>query len=93
MNWIQKQFVILLAKVVKGKLGLKEDKEMNETKKWYQSKTNIAAIVGLILSVYQIASVGLAPIFGWAMPPIPDWIITAIGAVVISLVYRFCFRG
>lgn len=70
----------LIAKKV-GNSIFKED-SMDGTKKWYQSKTNLAAIVGFLFSLYQIFAVLVAPIFGIVLPPIPEWVITSIGAVI-----------
>jgi hypothetical protein len=75
------QWLINIVAKKAGEEIFKED-SMDGSKKWYQSKTNIAAIVGFLFSLYQIFAMLVAPIFGITLPPIPEWAITAIGAVV-----------
>lgn len=77
-----------LIKLVAGQIGkkLEEVDKMEGTKKWYQSKTNLAALVGVVLSVYQIVAVALGPVFGFALPPIPEWLITAAGTILGPIV-------
>lgn len=75
-EWVFEQVVERLLKKV-----VRED-SMNGQKPWYQSKTILSGIVTTILSIYQIGSTVLAPLIGVHLPPIPEWLITALGAVL-----------
>lgn len=72
----------LVAKFASKKLGLTEG-NVEDKKKWYQSKSILNAIVVFLVGVYALAQTTLAPQFGWALPNIPEWIFTILGAIGI----------
>jgi hypothetical protein len=84
MNWVQRQFLTLITRVIAGKL-FKED-SMDGSKKWYQSKTNVAGIVTFILSAYQLFAMFVGPVFGITVPPIPEWLLVALGSILGPIV-------
>lgn len=71
----------LAGKWLSNKLKL-EDGPM-DTKKWYQSKTVWAGVVAVLVSLYNAVGSNLAPALGHALPAIPDWIFTLLGALGI----------
>lgn len=72
-------FENLVAKIAGGflrrRLNLKEDHEMDETKKWYESRNIWTGVVTAVLGLY----LSLAASFGW--PAIPEWIFAILGAL------------
>jgi len=60
---------------------------MDNTKAWYQSKTIIAGIVGVLIAVYNTAANGLSSGCGTEgqlcviLPSIPDWILGVLAAI------------
>lgn len=64
-----------IGKFVGSKLNLKEDKDMGDTKKWWQSKTVVTSIVTALMGLY----LALQPQFNW--PVVPEWIFTILGAI------------
>lgn len=76
----------LIAKTISKKLDLKEG-PMEDKKKWYQSKTILGAIVGVLFNAYEGIATTIAPQFGWNLPPMPPVVVTLIntllGAVVV----------
>lgn len=79
---ILKNFVIkMIGKMIAKKLNLKEDSEMSDKKKWYQSKTMLSILVAFVISVYQLVDANLGPAFGFDIPDIPSWVYTILAAV------------
>lgn len=60
---------------IADRLDLKEVKDMDDTKKWYQSKGVIAGIVTGLMGIYLT----LAPQLHW--PVVPEWIFSILGAM------------
>lgn len=76
MNWIPDWVLKIFGHKIEDKLNLQEG-NLDGTKPWYQSKTIWAGIVAALVGVYNsIAAVK-------ALPPIPDWIFTILGAIGI----------
>lgn len=71
-KWIKN----LIAKII-GKRLKKEVDKMEDSKKWYTSKTIWAGIVAILIAAYNTGSSS----FGW--PPVPDWVFTLLGAIGI----------
>lgn len=76
----------LIAKFVGRKiaksLDLQEGK-MEDTKKWYKSKTVLSAIVAVIVATWNTVDVNLGPQFGFDLPNIPDFVFAALAAIGI----------
>lgn len=70
-------FTWIAAKVVKSKINLLEDSQMDDTKKWYQSKGVWTGIVTALMGAY----VTLAPVFH--LPVVPEWIFALLGTLGI----------
>lgn len=60
---------------------LKLEENMDSEKKWYKSKTVLSAIVAVLIAVYNSVGESLAPVVGWTLPPIPDWVFAFLGAL------------
>jgi hypothetical protein len=75
--WIPDFILKFFGHKVADKLDLQEDAKMDETKKWYQSKTIWAGIAAVLLSAYGTAAVK----FG--LPAVPEWVYTLLGAIGI----------
>lgn len=71
----------IIGKFAKGKLDLKEDSQMEDKKKWWQSKSIWTSVVTALIGVYAIAQTTLAPTFGWKLPDIPEGILAFLGAL------------
>jgi hypothetical protein len=78
MNWIKRKLLELMAKKAGKKLFPEGGEAQVETKKWFQSKTIIAAIVAGLIVIYN----GIAPGLGWPFP-IPEWIIAILSGIGI----------
>ena len=81
-GWIKNLIVKKAANEVSKKLDLK-DGPMEEGKKWYQSKGVITGITAVVLGVYEMVRLNLAPQFGWHVPEIPPVVFTFLGALGI----------
>lgn len=68
-----KTFALKLAAKNLGKM-LKEG-NLEDKKKWYQSKTIITSIVTAVMGLY----LSLQPQFGW--PAVPEWVFAILGAI------------
>ena len=68
---------ILKAKLFKGGIT------MEGTKKWYNSKNVWTGIVTVLIGLYGLIQVSLAPILGITLPVIPEWIFALLGALGI----------
>lgn len=51
-----------------------------DTKKWYQSKAVWAGIVAVLLATYEAVKFSLAPVIGFVVPPIPEWVYGLLAA-------------
>lgn len=51
-----------------------------ETKPWYLSKAVWAGIVAVLFATYEAIKFSLAPVIGFALPPIPEWIYGVLAA-------------
>lgn len=71
----------LMGKIAGSKLNLKEDSKMEDSKKWYQSKSIWTSVVTALIGVYAIVQTTLAPTFGWKLPDIPEGILAFLGAL------------
>lgn len=77
-------FLIILAKQIRKKLKLKEDKpHMIDKKEWWKSKTIWSGIVTIIITVYNTTRPILIENFNVNLPEIPDWVYTFLGAIGI----------
>lgn len=72
MKWLNN----LIARMAGKKIG-KELNKMEDSKKWYASKTIWAGVVAVLIAAYNTGSTS----FGW--PPVPDWVFTLLGAIGI----------
>ena len=77
-NWLLK----FAAKRIGKKLGLEEG-PVDDKKKWWRSKTILAALVTALLGIYGIVDTQVGPLFGFDLPEIPAWVITILGALGI----------
>ena len=93
-SWIVKKAVTgklpkwvysFIGRQIAGKLDLTEDKmsELVDTKKWYQSKSILNAIVIVIIGTYETVRMSLAPQFNWNIPAIPEFVYVILGAIGI----------
>lgn len=74
--WIPDFVLKIFGRKIADKLNLQEG-TLEDTKPWYQSKTIWAGAVAALVGVYNsIAAVK-------ALPPIPDWVFTILGAIGI----------
>lgn len=60
---------------LKSKLNLQGDSQMDDSKKWYQSKTVIASLVTALMGLYMT----IAPQLHW--PAVPEWVFSILGAI------------
>lgn len=72
--WIPDFIVKFFGHKIEDKLDLKEDSQM-DTKPWYMSKGIWTAIVTGIVGTYQAVSLT------HALPPIPPFVFTLLGAM------------
>jgi hypothetical protein len=79
-NWL----VNFFAKKLGSRL-FKEDGMDISTKKWWESKTIWAGIITFLLNAYVLAMPVVA-LFGVALPPIPEILITIITAIFGTIV-------
>lgn len=49
-------------------------------KPWYQSKAVWAGIVAVLLATYEAFNLSLAPVLGFSIPPIPEWVYGLLAA-------------
>jgi hypothetical protein len=68
-------FAKIAGKFVSNKLNLQEDKKMDDSKKWYQSKTIWTGIITGLLALYN----SIAP--GFHIPAVPEWVYAFLGAL------------
>jgi hypothetical protein len=68
-------------KIAKG-LALQEG-NMEEKKPWYKSKGVLTGIVTVLVGAYETSRVVLAPHLGVALPDIPPFVYTLLGAIGI----------
>lgn len=82
-------FKELIAKIIAGNiargLDLKEG-PMEDKKQWYKSKTVLAAIAGIVINAYEGVAMGLAPQFGWTLPPISPIVLTVLNGILGPIV-------
>lgn len=71
-------FAKLAGKWIGSKINLQEDKTMDDSKHWYQSKSIWAGVVAVLVGLYNSVGANLH-----ALPPIPDWVFSLLGAVGI----------
>jgi len=83
-NWVG----TLIGKFIGKKLNLQEDSKMDGTKKWFQSQTIWAGIVGTIRGIYLLLQVSLPTFTSVHLPDIPPWVdgilTTVLGGTVIQ---------
>lgn len=78
--WIPDFVLKLIGKEIGSKLDLQEG-PMNDTKKWFQSKTIWTAVVTGLIGIYNVVAISVLPAFGHTAPAIPDFIFTILGAI------------
>lgn len=72
----------LVGKILKGKIGLKEDSQMDDKKKWWQSRTVWLGVVTVVIGTYNSVRESLAPAIGFTLPEIPDFVFAILGGLV-----------
>jgi membrane protein YqaA with SNARE-associated domain len=82
MAWLTNLLARLAGKKIAKELELMEGK-MEDSKKWYQSKSKWTAVVTVIIGLYDLIGANLAPVIGWTLPQIPAWVLTILGAMGI----------
>ena len=82
MNWLKKIALKIAAKKAAKALDLTEG-PMDETKKWWKSKTVLTGIVTVLVGTYESIAVSVAPDMGWNLPAIPPMVFTVLGAIGI----------
>ena len=80
--WLKNLIIKKAAKEVADKLGLQEG-PMEEGKPWFKSKGVISGIVAVLLGIYEVVRLNLAPQMGWSIPEIPPVLFTVLGALGI----------
>lgn len=83
MSWLKNTLAKIAGKTIAKKLDLKEESKMDDSKKWWQSKTILSAIVIVLIGLYNSVGTSLAPVLGWSLPPIPEWVFALLGAMGI----------
>lgn len=79
---ILKNFAAKIAgKFIAGKLGLKEDKDMEDKKKWWQSKTVLQGVALALINIYEALAPALIPM-GITLPVIPGFLIAVLNALL-----------
>lgn len=53
---------------------------LEKGKKWYQSKAVWAGVVGVVISIYNVAVVAVEANFGINLPVTPEWLYTVLAA-------------
>lgn len=66
----------IAGKWLKNKIKL-EDGPMDDTKKWYKSKSIWTGVVAVLVAAYGSASAN----FG--LPPVPEWVFAILGTIGI----------
>ena len=79
---VPKFILRFIGHAIARKLGLKEDSEMDDKKKWYKSKTTWGGIVVFLVNVYDMVGASIGPLFGFDLPVIPDFMITILNALL-----------
>lgn len=79
---MKKMLAYLLGKFIKSKLD-KGGSSMDGKKKWYQSKNVWTGIVTVLIGIYSLIQASLAPVLGFTLPAIPEWLFTVLGAIGI----------
>lgn len=70
----------LIGKKIAKELDLKEG-QMEDSKKWYQSKGVWTGVVTVLIGAYEASKVTLAPALGVSLPDIPPFVYSLLGAV------------
>ena len=83
MGFIKNTFAKLVGKMIGRRLGLKEDSEMNGSKKWWKSKNVWTGIITVLIGAYASVDASLAPQLGFDLPTIPEWLFVLLGAIGI----------
>ena len=79
--FLKNLFLKLAGKKMAADLELKEG-PVEDSKKWYQSKTVWSDVLTVLLGVYAVTSPVLAS-HGVHVPEIPGWLLTVLGAMGI----------
>lgn len=80
MGLIKSLAAKFIGKRIAKELDLKEG-PMDDKKKWYQSKGVWTGVVTVLIGAYETAKVTLAPSLGVALPDIPPFLYSVLGAV------------
>jgi hypothetical protein len=83
MGFMSNLFAKIAGKAVAGKLDLKEDKEMGDTKKWYLSKNVWTGVATFLIGAYSLFQASVGPTVGVNLPVIPEWVFAFLGALGI----------
>jgi fucose permease len=78
---ITKWIAFMIGKIIKKNLF--KGGSMDGSKVWWKSKTIWAAIVTALIAIYNVVGATLAPVFGFSLPIIPDWVFAFLGALGI----------
>ena len=81
MGLIKNTFIKIIGGIIRRKMDLKEDSEMDDSKKWWQSKTILLGLVMALINIYEALAPALVP-FGVSLPPIPGIGITVLNAIL-----------
>jgi len=75
----------MIGKFIGSKIKLEEG-PMDSSKKWWTSKVVWAGVVTTLIGVYNIVGTVLAPIFGFTLPPIPNFVYDILAAIGVYTV-------
>lgn len=77
-----KKFIAgIIGKMVAKKLNLKEEKDMEDKKKWWESKTVWQGVAMALINIYEAVS-QVGPSIGFSLPAIPGLAITILNAIL-----------
>ena len=83
---MNKMLAWIIGKFIGSKIKLQEGGFMDGSKKWYVSKVVWAGIVTALIGIYNIVGTVIAPIFGFTLPAIPNFIYDILSAIGIYTV-------
>lgn len=76
---MKKLFFKLLGKFLGSKLKLEDN--MEDSKKWYKSRSVWAGVVAVLVTVYNSVGANLGPQFDFSLPVIPEWVFAVLGGI------------
>ena len=76
---MKKLTAYIIGKLLKRKLF--KGGSMDGKKKWYASKNVWTGIITVVVGLYSLVQVSLAPVLGFTLPVIPGWVFTLLGSL------------